>query len=116
MIKISFNKKDFQKFRIYGSKVLVHINEQENGDFITCDELMIPCYDRDIIISSLIKANYPADRMDSIRNNYELVKDGTAGDKAEEYTQEYLAMQAWRVYSKELASMIMENKDASNVN
>ena len=101
-------KRKFQKFRIFGNQVLVHINEQENEDFITCDELMIPCYDRDIIISSLIKANYPADRMDSIRNNYELVRDGTAGDKTAEYTQEYLAMQEWRRYAKELASEIFE--------
>lgn len=111
MVTITINKKDFQKFRIFGNKVLVHINEQENGDFITCDELMIPCYDRDIIISSLIKANYPADRMDSIRNNYELVKDGTAGDKTAEYTQEYLDMQNWRAYSKELAIEIMNAKE-----
>lgn len=111
MVTITINKKDFQKFRIFGNKVLVHINEQEDGDFITCDELMIPCYDRDIVISSLIKANYPADRMDSIRNNYELVKDGAAGDKTEEYTQEYIAMQNWRAYSKELATEIMNAKE-----
>ena len=111
MVRTNINKKDFQKFRIFGNQVLVHINEQEDGDFIICDELMIPCYNRDIIISSLIKANYPADRMDAIRNNYELVKDGTAGDKAEEYTQEYLTMQDWRVYSKELAKEIIDSKE-----
>lgn len=111
MIKVSFNKKDFQKFRIFGNQVLVHINEQENGDFITCDELMIPCYNRDIIISSLIKANYSSDRMDAIRNNYELVRDGTARDKAEEYIQEYLAMQDWRAYSKELSKEIIDSKE-----
>lgn len=111
MLKITISKQKFQKFRIFGNKVLVHINEQDDGDFITCDELMIPCYNKDIIISSLIKANYTADRMDAIRNNYELVKDGTAGDKAEEYTQEYLAMQDWRAYSKELAKEIIYNKE-----
>ena len=111
MFKVTTIKQKFQKFRIFGNKVLVHINEQEDEDFITCDELMIPCYDRDIIISSLIKANYPADRMDSIRNNYELVKDGTAGDKTAEYTQEYLDMQNWRAYSKELAIEIMNAKE-----
>ena len=104
-------KRKFQKFRVFGNQVLVHINEQENKDFITCDELMIPCYNRDIIISSLIKANYPADRMDAIRNNYELVRDGTAGDKEEEYTQEYLVMQDWRAYSKELAKEIIYSKE-----
>ena len=111
MLKITIIKQKFKKFRIFGNQVLVHINEKEDEDFITCDELMIPCYDRDIIISSLIKANYPADRMDAIRNNYELVKDGTAGDKAEEYTQEYIAMQDWRVYSKELAKEIIDSKE-----
>lgn len=111
MIHTTINKKDFQKFRIFGNKVLVHINEQEDGDIIECDELMIPCYNRDIIISSLIKTNYPADRMDAIHNNYELVRDGDAGDKEEEYTAEYLAMQDWRAYSKELASEIMNAKE-----
>lgn len=111
MVKVNINKTKFQKFRIFGNKVLVHINEQEDENFITCDELMIPCYNRDIVISLLIKANYPADRMDAIRNNYELVKDGTAGDKAEEYTQEYIAMQDWRAYSKELAKEIIDSKE-----
>lgn len=110
MIKIVIDKQKFQKFRIFGNQVLVHINEQENGDFITCDELMIPCYDRDIIISSLIKANYPSDIMDAVRNNYELVCDGTAGDKTQEYTQEYNKMQDWRRYCKELAAEIMNSK------
>ena len=114
MIKISFNKKDFQKFRIFGIQALVHINEQENEDFIICDELMIPCYNRDVIISSLIKANYPADRMDAVRNNYELVRDGAAGDKTEEYTDEYNKMQAWRAYSKQLASEII-NRKSNNI-
>ena len=114
MIKINIKKQKFQKFRIFGNKVLVHINEQENGDFITCDELMIPCYDRDIIISSLIKANYPSDIMDAIRNNYELVRDGEAGDKTEEYTQEYQRMQEWRAYSKQLAAEIMASKEANS--
>lgn len=113
-MKVTINKQKFQKFRVFGNKVLIHINEQEDGYFITCDELMIPCYDRDIIISSLIKANYPADRMDAIRNNYELVKDGAAGDKEEEYTAEYLAMQEWRAYCKELAIAILKQRKSKN--
>lgn len=114
MIKVVIKKEEFQKFRLYGNKVLVHINEQEDEDFITCDELMIPCYNRDIIISSLIKANYPADRMDAIRNNYELVRDGVAGDKTEEYTEEYNKMQEWRAYSKQLAAEIMASKEVNS--
>lgn len=35
------------------------------------------------------------------------------GDNAEEYTQEYLDMQDWRSYAKELASDIMASKEAN---
>ena len=73
--------------------------------------LPVNTWNKNVIISGLIKANYPADRMDAIRNNYELVRDGTAGDKEEEYTQEYIAMQDWRVYSKELAKEIIDSKE-----
>lgn len=114
MIKINIKKQKFQKFRIFGNQVLVHINEQEDEYFITCDELMIPCFDKGVLISSLIKANYPQDLMDAIRNNYELVRDGDAGDKEEEYTQEYLDMQEWRAYSKQLAAEIMASKEANS--
>ena len=107
MVTITINKQNFQRFRIFGNQVLVHINEQEDGDFITCDELTIPCTNKDNLISSIIKANYPADIMDAVRNNYELVRDGTAGDKTQEYTQEYNKMQDWRRYCKELATEIM---------
>ena len=46
--------------------------------------------------------------MDAVRNNYDLVRDGSAGDKTEEYTKEYLDMQAWRKKAKELADEIMK--------
>ena len=71
---------------------------------------MLPCFNKDALVSGLIKANYPSDIMDAVRNNYELVRDGTAGDKTEEYTEEYNKMQAWRAYSKQLASEIINSK------
>lgn len=71
-------------------------------------ELPQNTWNKDVIISGLIKAKYTSDIMDAVRNNYELVRDGTAGDKTQEYTDEYLAMQEWRRYVKELASEIME--------
>lgn len=111
MISTIINKSDFQKFRIFGNKVLVHINEEEQDDKIICNELVIPCIDRNIIISFLIKANYSSDRMDAIRNNYELVRDDKAGDKTEDYTKEYNEMQSWRAYCKELATTIMNEKE-----
>lgn len=111
MIKSNVLKKDFQKFAIYGNKARVCINEYENDGVIYFDEIMCPCFSKDALIGSLIKANYPQDLMDAVRNNYELVRDGTAGDKTEEYTEEYNKMQAWRAYSKQLASEIIEEKE-----
>ena len=36
------------------------------------------------------------------------MRDGVAEDKTEEYTKEYLDMQAWRKKAKELANEIIE--------
>ena len=111
MLKANTSKEDFWKFRIYGNQASIHINETYGEEDVSFDEIILPCFNKDALVSGLIKANYPADRMDAIRNNYELVKDGTAGDKAEEYTKEYLAMQDWRAYSKELAKEIIDSKE-----
>ena len=111
MIKEFCKKDDFVKYKIIGNYALICINEEIIDGGVYFDKIRLSISSKDYLISSLIKANYPADRMDAIRNNYELVKDGTAGDKAEEYTQEYLAMQDWRVYSKELATEIMNAKE-----
>ena len=111
MIKSNTSKEDFWKFRIYGNQASIHINETYGEEDVSFDEIMLPCFNKDALVSGLIKANYPSDIMDAIRNNYELVRDGTTGDKAEEYTKEYLAMQDWRVYSKELAKEIINSKE-----
>lgn len=108
MIKSNTSKEDFWKFRIYGNQASIHINETYGEEDVSFDEIMLPCFNKDALISGLIKANYPSDIMDAVRNNYELVRDGTAGDKTQEYTEEYLAMQEWRRYAKELASEILE--------
>lgn len=71
---------------------------------------------KDELISGLIKAKYTSDLMDAVRNNYELVRDGAAGDKTEEYTEKYNKMQAWRAYSKQLASEIIEEKERQHGN
>jgi hypothetical protein len=111
MIKLHTDEKDFIPYTISKNKVIVRINSENKNGIIFYDEFRIPLVSKDVLISSLINANYPADKMDAVRNNYELVKDGTAGDKAEEYTQEYLTMQNWRAYSKELATEIMNSKE-----
>lgn len=112
MIRKYQRKEGFTPFTLKpNNKVVVRINTEVKDGFIYYDEYTIRLINKNNLISSLIKANYPSDRMDAIRNNYELVKDGTAGDKEEEYTQEYLAMQDWRAHSKELATEIMNAKE-----
>lgn len=59
------------------------------------------------LVSILVKEKYPSDEMDAVRNNYDLVRDGTAGAKAEEYTAEYLKMQSWRAEAKRIANEIV---------
>ena len=56
-----------------------------------------------LLVSDIIDARYPRPEMDAVRNNYDRVRDGKAGDKTEEYTREYEAMQDWRDYAKLVA-------------
>lgn len=112
MIHNCLKTEDYSSYVIKGKFIIIRINPFEENGITYFDEFSLSrIVTKDYLISSLIKANYPTDRMDAIRNNYELVKDGTAGDKTEEYTEEYLNMQAWRAYSKELASLIMKSQD-----
>ena len=55
------------------------------------------------LVSAIIDAKYPRQEMDAVRNNYDRVRDGKAGDKTEIYTEEYEAMQDWRDYAKAVA-------------
>lgn len=117
MIHNCLRTEDYFPYTIKGKFVIIRINPFEENGITYFDEFSLSrTVTKSYLISSLIKANYPADRMDAIRNNYELVKDGTAGDKTEEYTEEYNKMQAWRAYSKQLASEIIEEKERQHGN
>lgn len=109
MVKATVIKEQYVPFKKIGKNMfLFHLNPQDKGLYYLCDEFTMSVYDRNTIISSLINYKYPPDRMDAIRNNYELVRDGDADEKEEEYTKEYLDMQAWRKKAKELADEIMK--------
>lgn len=109
MIHNCLKTEDYSPYKIKGKFIIIRINSYEIGGLVYFDEFsIIRTISKEYLISSLIKANYPADRMDAIRNNYDLVRDGVAGDKTQEYTEEYLAMQEWRRQAKELANEIME--------
>lgn len=94
---------------IYTVNTLVEEVQDAHGKYRYISiELPLNTWEKSFIISGIIKAKYTSDIMDAVRNNYELVRDGTAGDKTQEYTDEYLAMQEWRRYAKELADEIFE--------
>lgn len=108
MVKTIVIKEVYTPFqKIKNNVYLFRLNPQDKGVYLSCDEFMINVFSKDALVSSLISFNYPSDKMDAIRNNYDLVRDGVAGDKTEEYTKEYLDMQAWRKKAKELADEIM---------
>lgn len=60
----------------------------------------------DGIVSSIISAAYPADKMQAIINNHLLEGDDEDGD----HEAEFKAMQNWRKHAKEIAREVMENK------
>lgn len=107
MVKVTLNS-DYKEVKKVGKgKFLLHLQPKEKNGLIVADELLLSVTSRNAIINALINLYYPTDKMDAIRNNYDLVRDSTAGDKTEEYTKEYLDMQAWRKKAKELADEIM---------
>lgn len=98
---------NFKTYDIDRNNVRVRLNENIVGNVVFFEELVTPVINKSVIVNTLITANYPSDKMDAIRNNYDLVRDGVAGEKTEEYTKEYLEMQTWRKEAKKLADEII---------
>lgn len=101
-----------ESFRHHGmSKYIINYDvTQENGQYEWKSIIVFPLT-RDDIIDALIEGEYSSSKMDAIRNNYDLVRDGSAGDRTEDYTQEYQTMQAFRVHAKEIATEIMNSRE-----
>lgn len=58
----------------------------------------------DAIVSAIVDAKYPIDKMQAIQNNFALVTLNLLGeDEAKEVTSEMLEMQSWRSKAKEIA-------------
>ena len=108
MINLYTKERDFVPYTIVDNTVVLRINIREKNGIVFYSELKTKIVNKNVLIDTLITANYPSDKMDAVRNNYDLVRDGVAGDKTEEYTKEYLDMQAWRKKAKELADEIMK--------
>lgn len=108
--------KPLESFRHHGiSKFIINYDITEvEGQYQWKSVIAFPL-ERGVIIDAIINNEYPTSKMDAIRNNYDLVRDGTAGAKTEEYTQEYQAMQALRVHAKEIATEIIESLPTDEV-
>lgn len=60
------------------------------------------------IVSAIIKSKYPDDVRDAIMSNREILKDFPEHDKAEKYSSEYEAFQAWREHAKTVAKSVIQ--------
>ena len=60
----------------------------------------------DSIVSAIVSAAYPADKMQAIINNHLLESDDENG----EHEAEFKAMQDWRKHAKEIAKEVVESK------
>lgn len=60
----------------------------------------------DSIVSAIVSAAYPADKMQAIINNHLLEGD----DEDSEHEAEFKAMQDWRKHAKEIAKEVVESK------
>ena len=61
----------------------------------------------DGIVNAIVTAEYPADRMQAIQNNFLKSLRGDAGTKGDDYLQEFNDMQAWRDLAKATAHEVL---------
>lgn len=109
MVKITTTKEKYQEVLDYGGKkAIVHFKPEEKDGLVECYELAVDKGDYSRAVSALVKALYPADVMDAVRNNMDAVRDGLVADeeKANEYREAYVDMQAWRTEAKRIARMV----------
>lgn len=78
--------------------------EQENGQKYRYNTVIFPVgqYDRDTVISTLIRQKYRDDEMQAIINNYLL------DSNDEEAIREFNAMQEYRKYAKQVADLFLQ--------
>lgn len=61
----------------------------------------------DHIVSAIVTAEYPADRMQAIQNNFLRALRGDAGAKSGDYLEEFNDMQNWRDLAKATAHEVL---------
>lgn len=61
------------------------------------------------IVSAIVNDRYSSDDNQALIANYDLAKDQSSAisdEKRQEYIQEYIAYQSWRVHAKEIAKIV----------
>lgn len=64
-------------------------------------------WDYDGIVNAIVSAEYPADRMQAIQNNFLRALRGDAGAKSGDYLEEFNDMQNWRDLAKATAHEVL---------
>lgn len=73
----------------------------------------------DKVVSAIIEAAYPSDKMQAIINNHfanlaVIADGGTLDDDETRHETEYKAMQEWRTHAKSIAADVMEAYNKGN--
>lgn len=88
-----------------------HIDEEgiesDSQKHYMCDLIEVATLDYASIVSAIIREKYSQDDVEAILSNYQLCKDGEAGEKCQDYNQRYTDYQNYRVTAKTVAHSIL---------
>ncbi len=82
-------------------------DEPVADDLYHCESIDVHGREYGDIINAIVSDRYPSDKKDAVMANYQLCLDSDCpAEKAEEYRQEYQALQDWRSHAKEIAKIV----------
>lgn len=87
-----------------------HLDEEGNVSsekHCRCDVVEVDLLDYSTIVAAIIRSKYSQDDVEAILSNYQLCKDGEAGEKCQDYNQRYTGYQNYRVTAKTVAHSIL---------
>ena len=89
-----------------------HIDEEgiesDSQKHYMCDLIEVATLDYASIVSAIIREKYSQDDVEAILSNYQLCKDGEAGeDRCIRYEEDYNAYQDYRAMAKQVANQII---------
>ena len=97
----------YNSFRQKSHIINFDVVEREDGTFEYESAIIGPGqFDRDHIISAIVRCRYDQNRMEAIQNNYLLVIG--SGQKNGAIEEEFRQMSSWRDMAKSIADRILE--------